>query len=70
LIVKKLISCVRPGLPDTRASPSAFVRRLMRDDLPTFERPMNANSGNEEAGQVSRLTALSLKFAEWIFTVV
>jgi hypothetical protein len=41
---KKLIARVRPGVEETCASlePS---RELIREDLPTFERPRNAISG-------------------------
>jgi hypothetical protein len=36
----------------------------MSDDLPTFERPMNANSGRSEGGHSDNRTALLLKFAD------
>jgi hypothetical protein len=40
---KKLICCVRPGVELVRASPGDRVRRLIRLDFPTFERPAKAN---------------------------
>jgi hypothetical protein len=43
--VKKLISCVRPGVFEARASPLRPVSALIRVDLPTFERPGEADLG-------------------------
>src|SRR5689334_9361899 len=53
---KKLIARVRPGVELVLA---IFVpsRELMRLDLPTFERPRNATSGNAGAGKWSTLVA-------------
>src|SRR5690606_16145377 len=42
-----LMSWVRPGALDTRASCFWLARALISDDLPTFERPMNATSASE-----------------------
>jgi hypothetical protein len=42
---------VRPGVPDVRASPRTESRELIKLDLPTFERPINAISGNAPLGQ-------------------
>ena len=39
-----LISWVRPGVFDTRASCFWLASALMSDDLPTLERPTNATS--------------------------
>jgi len=41
---------VRPGSDDTRARAFLPVMALMIDDLPTFERPANATSGNPGGG--------------------
>ncbi len=43
-MVKKLISFVKPGVAETLARSFREVSMLIMDDLPTFERPMNANS--------------------------
>ncbi len=40
-----------PGSLDTRANLELLVRQLRSDDLPTFERPMTANSGLRSRGQ-------------------
>ena len=42
--VKKISSCVRPGVCEVRASALREVSPLIRLDLPTFERPANAIS--------------------------
>ena len=42
-----LISWVRPGVFDTRASCFLFASALSSDDLPTFDRPTNATSAGE-----------------------
>jgi hypothetical protein len=39
----------------------------MREDLPTLERPMKANSGRLGGGQSARLGALTAKVAVLIF---
>ena len=39
------MSSVLPGVADVFASPLWLQSILIRLDLPTFERPMNANSG-------------------------
>jgi hypothetical protein len=39
------------------------------DDLPTFERPMKANSGNVSSGHESRSGALQSKMADEIFII-
>jgi hypothetical protein len=62
LIEKKLISLVRPGVFEILARPSLFVRRLIKEDLPTLDRPMKANSGKSGARHLSKLIALVLNF--------
>ena len=42
--VKKISSCVRPGVCDVRASARREVSALIRLDLPTLERPAKAIS--------------------------
>ena len=49
-IEKKLINCVCPGVAETFASAFAPASMLSSDDFPTFDRPMNANSGSPETG--------------------
>ena len=44
------MSRVFPGVDDVLASPLCLVSMFMSDDLPTFERPMNANSGMSPSG--------------------
>jgi len=39
------------------------------DDLPTFERPMKANSGNDSSGHDSKSGALRSKMADEMFTI-
>src|SRR6185437_6810856 len=43
-LVKKMSSCVRPGVREVRASALRPVSALIRLDLPTFERPAKAIS--------------------------
>jgi hypothetical protein len=45
-----LICCVFPGLEDVLASFWLLVNALIKDDLPTFERPINATSLRELSG--------------------
>ena len=42
--VKKINSCVRPGVCEVRASARRPVSALIRLDLPTLERPATATS--------------------------
>src|SRR6185436_6279288 len=51
LIRKKFSDCVRPGVEEVRARPRTESRELIKLDFPTFERPMNAISGNSPIGQ-------------------
>jgi len=53
-----LISFVNPGVGETRASPSLPASTFSNEDLPTFERPMKANSGRDSSGQAVRSGAL------------
>jgi hypothetical protein len=48
--MKWLIVLVLPGCPDVFASLDQPVIILMSDDLPTFDLPINANSGLEDSG--------------------
>ena len=51
LIVKILIIFVKPGVGETRARPTSPASIFNKDDLPTLERPMKANSGSVSSGQ-------------------
>lgn len=65
-MIKWLINCVLPGLDEVLAS---FVRPViifMREDFPTFDRPMKAYSGSVGAGQFSTFGLLIKYFAERI----
>src|SRR5271170_1678889 len=64
-----LISFVCPGVGETRASPSFPASMFNSEDLPTLERPMKANSGNDSSGHESRSGALRSKMADVIFTM-
>jgi hypothetical protein len=57
---------VNPGVGETRARPSLPARKFNNDDLPTFERPMKANSGRDSSGHASRSGALHSKMADEI----
>ena len=50
--------CVLPGVEDVFAKFFLVTSILMRDDLPTFDRPMNANSGKPVVGDLSGLVLL------------
>ena len=67
-MVKKLIIRVAPGVDDTLARLRRPTNMLSRDDFPTFERPMKANSGIRSGGQPSRSVALVPNSAVLIFT--
>src|SRR5438309_7610912 len=68
LTVKKLRSLVNPGVGETRANPCLPASRFRSEDLPTFERPMKANSGSDSSGQESESGALRSKMADEMFT--
>src|SRR3569832_942103 len=59
-LVKKINSCVRPGVREVRASAWRPVSALIRLDLPTLERPANAISvpriGGSEATEPEAAT--------------
>src|ERR1039457_4301525 len=63
------MSLVKPGVGETRASRSAPASRFSNDDLPTFERPMKANSGSDSSGHEARSGALQSKMADEMFTM-
>src|SRR3954451_9665785 len=67
-MVKTLMSLVNPGTGDTRAKPCSPASRFSSEDLPTFERPMKANSGSDSSGQESKCGALRSKMADEMFT--
>src|SRR5690606_747352 len=50
LILKWLISWVLPGLPEVLARLLRSVSILIKEDFPTFERPINAYSGSGSLG--------------------
>src|SRR4051812_7626376 len=50
---KKISSWVRPGVCEVRASALRPVSALIREDLPTLERPANATSSPAIGGSVS-----------------
>src|SRR4051795_9573136 len=64
-----LMSFVNPGVGETRAKAPLPASMFSNDDLPTFERPMKANSGNDSSGHESRTGALQSKMADEIFTM-
>jgi hypothetical protein len=60
---------VNPGVGDVRAKPSLPASMFSSDDLPTFERPMKANSGSDSSGHESKSGALQSKMADEMFTI-
>jgi len=54
----------QPGVLETMASALRPVSKLMSDDLPTFERPMTANSGYPALGQSWTFTLLLTNSAD------
>ena len=57
-----------PGVAETFARSRRFVSRLMSDDLPTLDRPTNANSGTAHSGHEAASGALIWNSADLIFT--
>jgi phosphoribosylformylglycinamidine synthase PurS subunit len=57
------------GVGEVRARPSLPASMFSSDDLPTFERPMKANSGSDSSGHESRPGALQSKMADEMFTM-
>ena len=49
-----------------------FAKAFIKEDLPTFERPNNGNSGNGKSGHCESFSALIIKFACscFIFTIL
>src|ERR1700691_3383513 len=64
-----LMSLVKPGVGETRARPASPARKFSNEDLPTFERPMKANSGRDSSGHESKSGALHSKMADEICTI-
>src|SRR5262249_45651274 len=54
---------VFPGVLLTLASPFRCSSELIREDLPTFERPTTANSGKSPRGNCSAATQLLINSA-------
>jgi hypothetical protein len=63
------MSLVNPGVVETRAKTPLPASMFNSDDLPTFERPMKANSGNDSSGHESKSGALRSKMADEMFTM-
>ena len=59
-----------PGVLETFARAACPVSILMRDDLPTFERPMTANSGSLGCGHCAMLVLLFTNSAFFTRTCV
>src|SRR5258705_5062382 len=70
LIRKKFNDCVRPGVEEVRARPRTESRELIKLDFPTFERPMNAISGNCSTGQSAAWKLLFRNSALVIFILL
>lgn len=60
------MSIVFPGVDDVMAKPFRPVSILMSDDLPTFDRPMNAYSGVSSSGHFLTSELLITNFASLI----
>ena len=63
---KWLMSRVLPGVDEVMANPLRPVSMLMSDDLPTFDRPMNAYSGRSPAGHFVTSVLLMTNRASFI----
>ena len=63
------MSLVNPGVGETRARPAWSASRFSSEDLPTLERPMKANSGNDSSGHAAKSGALRSKMADEMFTM-
>ena len=59
--------CVLPGVTEVLASFFELVSMLIKDDLPTLDLPMKANSGLSGGGHLLTSEKLLIKFAEVIF---
>src|SRR5688500_11859142 len=64
LTVKKLSNWVCPGRDEIFARALRPASRLSSDDLPTFDRPMQGNSGSRGGGHAEMSDALVSKTAE------
>ncbi|MDB6054689.1 MAG: hypothetical protein JWN25_2212 [Verrucomicrobiales bacterium] len=64
--MKKLIIFVNPGTFETLASDLLPESMFSSDDLPTFERPINANSGMNSGGALAIVGALVSKLDDVI----
>src|SRR5687767_7828732 len=64
-----LINLVKPGVGETRASPSLPASMFSSDDFPTFDRPIKANSGSDSSGHEARSGALRSKMADEMFII-
>src|SRR5437868_2111253 len=58
--------CVFPGVEEVLARPFLLTSILISDDLPTFERPINANSSLLPSGVFPGSVLLTLNSAEWM----
>ena len=65
-----MINMVLPGVEEVFASPLRPVSILMSDDLPTFERPMNAYSGSVVSGHLLTVLFEILNSADFIIIVL
>src|SRR6187455_3092750 len=63
------MSFVNPGVGETLARPTLPASMFSNEDLPTFERPMKANSGSDSSGHESRSGALQSKMADEMFII-
>ena len=61
---------MRPGVELVRANPRQLVSAFSKLDLPIFERPQNAISGNLSWGKSSGCFALLTNRAERILTTL
>src|SRR5680860_322146 len=66
LILKWFINWVFPGRPDVLAKLFRSVSILIREDLPTLERPINAYSGNGSFGHLATSVLLMTKLADFM----
>ena len=66
-MIKWFTRSVLPGVADVLANPLWLHRELMREDFPTFDLPMNANSGSLAFGLSLSFWLLPAKAALFIF---
>ena len=67
-MLKWLMSSVLPGFDEVFAKPLRWVSMLMRLDLPTFERPMKAYSGNFVSGHL-RQSVLLMTYSAFLMSI-